>query len=81
MYISEMFGQVCNKSDILASLIVTTWDMQAVKRQVVDKFLINLLQVVRFLPAYVANAVSQAYQLANCRIAKHHGSLRFLNHC
>ena len=62
-------------------VIVTTWNMQAVSKLIVDGLLINLLQVVRFLPAYIANAVSQAYQLANCRIAKHHGSSRFLNHC
>ena len=51
----------------LPSLIVTTWDMQAVSRQIIDRFLINLLQVVRFLPASVANTVSQAYQLQNCK--------------
>jgi hypothetical protein len=64
MTVSDLLEQPCNKSDNINKVVpylLTTLDKQCELTQLVDSFLADLLQDVRFLRVYKGQSRKQSY--------------------
>jgi hypothetical protein len=68
MTVSDLLEQPCSKSDNINKLVpnlLTTWDRQAVRTQLVDDLSADLLQDARFFRVYTRKNLTSCSKSAN----------------